>query len=160
MTTITTHTTRLGLDRASWVLLAGGGAVLGGGLGLVLDPLTTWATGLRWLPAPDLVRVLNELAIATPTWAQILAGLVLGVVAGVLLGRQATVVEVTADEIVVVEGSRRQRLARSQVGAAVLDRGRLSVRDHRDVDLVDVKVDVDVDELRRALRAHDWQVRG
>jgi hypothetical protein len=158
MTTITERS-RVGLTPTSRLLLAGAGAVLGAGLGLLLDPLTGWATGQAWLPAQVVVELLGMLAAATPAWLQLLVGLGVGAAAGLLVASQATVVEVADDEIVVLEGRKRRRLARSQVGAAVIDRRRLSVRDHADVDLLDVSVDGDVEELRRALRAHAWQVR-
>ena len=159
MTALLDDRTRLGLTPASWLVLGGAGAALGGGLGLLLDPVTAWAAGQSWLPAHAVVLLLADLADGAPSWAQLVGGLVLGVVAGLFVGTQATVVEVGRDEIVVLEGSRRWRLARSQVGVALVDRGRLSVRDHADVDLLDVKVDGDLEELRRALVAHDWQVR-
>jgi hypothetical protein len=158
--TITTDRSRVGLTRASWLLLAGAGAALGGGLGFVLDPVTGWATGRAWLPAHAVLELLGDLAAATGTWVQVVVGLVVGVVAGLLVAGRATVVEVADDELVVLEGSKRRRLARSQVGTAVLDQRRLSVRDHADADLLDVKVDGNVEELRRALHVHAWQVRG
>ena len=133
--------------------------MLGAGLGLLLDALTGWATRQAWLPAQVVVELLGMLAAATPAWLQLLVGLGVGVAAGLLVASQATVVEVADDEIVVLEGRKRRRLARSQIGAAVIDRRRLSVRDHADVDLLDVTVDGDVAELRRALHAHAWQVR-
>ena len=42
----------------------------------------------------------------------------------------------------------------------MLGGGRLAVRDHADADLVDVRVDVDLAELRRTLQTHGWTVRG
>lgn len=158
MTTTTTTRTHVGLSATSVALLVGGVGVLGGGLGVVLDPALGWAVEQPWLPAHEVLVALRGVTAGATWWVQAAAGLALGVLAGLLLVREATVVDVADDEIVVLEGSRRRRLARSQVGATVVDRGRLSVRDHADADLVDVKVDCEPADLRRALVAHSWAV--
>ena len=159
MTSIVAPRTRIAVGAPTWAGLAIVGAVVLGALGLFLDPAVGWLTRQDWLPLGALVEVGQRVAAACPVWAQVLVGVVLGTIAGLAVAGQTTTVEVSGAEVVVLEGSKRQRVARSQAGLAVLEGRRLSVRDRQDVDLLTVLVDGDVAALREALAAHGWPVR-
>ena len=152
--------TRVAVGTGLHVAFALAGALVLGALGLYLDPLVGWLARQDWLPFGPVLDALARLAVTCPTWGQVVVGLLVGVVAGLALAGQTTAVEVSCDELVVLGGSKRQRVGRAQVGHAVLEGRRLSVRDPSDVDLVSTTVDGDVDTLRRVLVEQGWTVRG
>jgi hypothetical protein len=152
--------TRVDVTPASYAVLAVAGGLALGVLGWFLDPVVGWAARQDWLPLGGPLELLERVALAGPAWLQSTAGALAGVVAGVLLASQGTAIEVSREDLVVVDGSRRQRFARGQVGTAVLEGRRLSVRDPADVDLASTTVDGDPTTLRRVLVEHGWDVRG
>jgi hypothetical protein len=57
-----------------------------------------------------------------------------------------------------LRGKKKQRFARGQISAVLIDDGHLVLRDERDADLIREKLDVPVEQVATALRAHDWPI--
>jgi|GEM_PF-4362852 len=148
------------LPMSDWVVAA----VLGAGLGLFLAWMLPWLIGLagqlEWFPYGSQLllagRLLAEVSIGrVVSW--VLLPLV-GAVAGLLLCTQAVTLQVARGELVVLDGGKRKRFARSQVDRILLSGKRMSVRDDRDVDLCEVKLDIAPDRAVEAFRRHGWSV--
>ena len=148
------------LPAVEWVAMA----ALGSGLGLVLAFALPWLIGLAgsldWFPYSSQLLLAGRLLAEVPVARAVSWGLlpVIGAVAAVLLGTQAVTLQVTGREVVVLDGGKRQRFARSQVDRIVLHGKRMSVRDSGDVDLCEVKLDVAPDRVVESLRRHGWSV--
>jgi hypothetical protein len=151
--------TRVALRREDVAFLIGCGVVLGAVLGSVLGTVTGWLVTLDWIPARGPVALVDRFATWAPLWVRALVCAAAGAGFGAFFAGQATVVEVSGRDVVIVKEGKRRRWARSQVGEAVLEGKWLSLRDHDDVDLVSEKVDGDPESLRRALARHGWPVR-
>lgn len=149
--------TRIGVEPGErWLLVLGAAALLGF-VGWTLPLLTQWATSLPWLAMQgplELVRVAGD---ATPGWARVVAGSVIGAVVGLYLAAAATVITVSDRAIVIAKGSSRLRLARSQVHEAAVENKRLVLRDHTDVELSYEKIDGDATRLAEALVRYGWR---
>lgn len=148
--------TRVRLASGDYAFLIGGGVVLGAALGGFLGAVTGWLVTQDWMPAQGAVEQVDRFATWAPLWARILVCAAVGAAVGGFLVTQSTTVEVGPREVVIVKEGKRRRWARSQVGEALLEGRRLSLRDHADVDLVSEKVDSDPTALRRALTEHGW----
>lgn len=150
---------RIALDRGSRVFLVAGGVAVGVVLALVLRPVSGWLGDQSWLPWSGVVDAIERFARWAPLAARLPAGVALGAAAGLLLVGEATVVEVSRRDVVVIKGRTRTRWARAQVGEAILDGRRLSLRDPQDADLAAETIDGDPAALRSALVRYGWPVR-
>ncbi|SDE00546.1 YqeB family protein [Auraticoccus monumenti] len=140
-------------DLTAAAALLGAGGLL---LGLLLPWLAALLLGLPWVPFQgplELVRVLQD---TVPVWVLPLVGLVGGGLLGWFGSADDPVVTVSARELVITQGSQRQRFARSQVAEVEVHEGHLVVRDAADVELTHEKVSGDVGALGEALRRFDW----
>lgn len=153
---LTGQVDRVGLSPAVSIGLVTVTALAGGGVLVVLPRAAEWLLGLPWVPFGGLLRLATEVDAYVAWWVLALVGLVAGVLVGLALVDQTTVVTVDDREIVITEGRKRVRLARAQVHRVVLDGRRLSLRDERDVDLASQTVDGEPAELTAALRRHGW----
>lgn len=140
-----------------WVLVLGA-AALAGPILWAVPMLTQWATAsLPWLPVQGPLRLVTAAGDATPGWARLVVGSVIGAVVGLGLALAATVITVSDRAIVIAKGASRVRLARSQVHEATIESKHLVLRDRADVELSYDKVDGDLDWLAEALVRHGWR---
>lgn len=147
---------RVALSTGASVGLVGATALAAGALLALLPRLAGWVLALPWVPFQGPLRLARELDAHVAWWVLALAGLVVGTVVGLGLVDETVVVTVDEREIVVRKGRQRARYARAQVHRVVVDGRRLSLRDERDVDLLDEKIDGEPADLVAALRRHGW----
>ncbi len=131
---------------------------LGAALGWVAPWVVGWGLAQPWLPFKGPLAILDQLEGNFGGWLLIVIGAVAGLVVGVLAMADTTKIEITARDITLVKGDKKQRFARSQIGTVVIDGSHLVLRDRVDVDLIRQKVDGSVPALTEALRHHDWPV--
>lgn len=148
--------TKVGLDTGSTVLLVGGSTLVAGALAFVVPGITSWAVHQEWLPAQDLLPRLRDAAHAAPLVVRIVVLAVIGVSVGLFLCHASRTLEVTDAELWVVEGGKRTRWSRRQVGAVALTGRRMSLRDADDAELTEVSLDSPPSDVRRALDEHGW----
>lgn len=151
--------TRVALGTGWSVFLVGCGVVGGAVLGFVLVPVTDWLSAQPWIPWRGLVRALERFADWAEVWIRVPVGIVVGALVGLWLVEQTVTVEVSDRDVVVVKEGKRRRWSRAQVGEALLEGRRFSLRDHEDADLVAEKIDGEPEELRAALVRHGWPIR-
>lgn len=142
-----------------WLLVAGL-TVAGLGVGLAAPPVIGWAQGLDWLPFQGPMGLLQQLSSTVGSWLLVVIGTVAGAVIGLGLTDELTKVRVTDRDVTFIKGRKKERFARGQVNAALIDDGHLVLRDERDADLIRRDLDVPVDQVRAALTKHDWPLEG
>lgn len=148
--------TRVALPARHAALIVAVLAALGAGLALALPPVCREVASWPWAPLQGPLRLLGQATATVAGWVLLVAGVVVGAVAGAAVAGQTSVITVSYREVLVTEGSRRVRVARAQVAEAEVSRGHLVLRDRDDVELAYEKVDGDVEQLRAALERHGW----
>jgi hypothetical protein len=138
------------------VLIVAGLTVLGIGLGIAAPHLIRWAHGVDWLPFQGPMRLLEMLAGRVGSWLLVVIGGVAGAVIGLGITDDLTKVRITDRDVTFIKGRKKERFARAQVTAAMIDEGHLVLRDQQDADLIRHDLDVPADRVRQALRTHDW----
>lgn len=139
------------------VLIIGGLIALGIVVGLAAPLLIRWLHESGF-PFPGPLHVLELLATRIGAWILPIIGAVAGLVLGAGITDDLTTVRVTGRDVTFIRGKKKQRFARGQISLAVIDDGHLVLRDDRDADLIRQKLDVPVEQVRDALRTHDWPV--
>jgi hypothetical protein len=134
----------------SWLVLAVGGAAIGG----LLAVLAGWLLRLSWLPLPGPVRLLGRL----PGPVAILAGLAGGVLLGCLAERDRVCVAVAGEQLTVTRGRSRWRLPRASLAAVLVEPAALTAFGPAG-ELVRIGGEVPVVRLLAALREHGYPVR-
>lgn len=141
-------------------LLVAGLTVVGLGVGLAAPAVVGWAQGVDWLPFQGPMQLLQKLASTVGGWLLAVIGTVAGAVIGLGLTDELTKLRVTDRDVTFVKGRKKDRFSRAQVTAAVIDDGHLVLRDERDADLIRRDLDVGTEQVRAALRKHNWPLEG
>lgn len=133
-------------------------SALGIGLGIAAPAIIRWAHGMEWLPFDGPMRLLELLASKIGSWILPVIGAIAGFLVGGGIVDGMAKVRVSARDVTVIHGKKKQRFARAQVTAALVDEGHLVLRDERDADLIRTDVDIPINELVATLRHYDWPV--
>jgi hypothetical protein len=119
--------------------------------------LAELALRLPWVPFGGSLRLAGELASRVGWWPFAVAGLVLGVVGGLVLQSGEPVITVSNRAIVITKGDQRTRVARSQASLAAVEGKHLVLRDRDDVELAYQELDTRLAaEAASALSRHGW----
>ena len=149
--------TRVAEPGSTAVILAVGLGLLGAALGAASPWLADAALRLPWIPLGGPLRLIDELAGRLGWWPFALAGMVLGVIGGLVLHAAEPEIAVSDRAIVITRGNERTRFARSQIGLAAIEGQHLVLRDREDVELAYQKLDTRLaTELAAALQRHGW----
>jgi len=128
------------------------GAALGWGLTLVAE----WITGLSWFPFQGLFELFTDL----PGTVQLIVGLALGLIVGLLLALWAVhemlTVTVGNDRLDLKRGDYEREIAHADVASVFVEDKRLVVLGLRRQELAQVEFDLDRDELADALRRRGY----
>lgn len=151
-----TSSDRIAATTATSAVVVAGAAMLGVVVFAVLPRLTDSLLSLPWVPMAGPLRLIRSLDAQLASWLLPVIGLILGAAVGLFLLTQLVVVTVSEREIVITEGTKRTRLARSQVHWVGVEGRRLTLRNQEDVDLLDQKIDGEPPELVDALHRHGW----
>ncbi|WP_091524641.1 YqeB family protein [Microlunatus soli] len=130
--------------------------VVGIALGVVAPFLMQWADGQDWLPFEGPRRLLEKLSSTVGSWILIAIGAVAGVLAGLGIAGELSKISISADEVIIIKGSKKKRFSRAQVTRAMYDDRHLVLRDDRDADLIREDLDVAKDDVLTAFRRHGW----
>jgi hypothetical protein len=139
------------------VLIVGGLTVLGIVLGVAAPVVIRWLHD-QGLPFPGPLHLVELLATRIGSWILPIVGAVVGLVLGAGVAEELASVRITGRDVTFIRGKKKQRFARGQISAALIDDGHLVLRDERDADLIREKLDVPVEQVATALRAHDWPI--
>ena len=156
LSSASTPNDRIAASTATSTIVFSVATVLGLVVFAVLPRLADSLLSLPWVPMAGPLHLVRSLDARSAWWLLPVAGLVLGAAVGTFLLTQLVVVTVSEREIVVTEGRKRTRLARSQVHWGGTEGRRLTLRDKHDVDLLDQKIDGEPPELIDALHRHGW----
>lgn len=128
------------------------GAALGWGLTLVAE----WITGLSWFPFQGLFELFTDL----PETVQLIVGLALGLIVGLLLAMWAVhemlTVTVGTARLGLKRGDYEREVDRTDAASVFVQDKRLIVLGHRRQELANVEFDLDRDKLADALRRHGY----
>ncbi|ACQ80936.1 hypothetical protein Bcav_2691 [Beutenbergia cavernae DSM 12333] len=144
-------------DRAlTWLLLVGGGALLGWGV----FAMHGWLLDLEWFPWRGPVELVGRFADATGPWAPAVfvgAGIVLGAVLALLSVADEVRVTVADDAVTIVKGDSTRTHRAEDVREALLDAKHLVLVAENGTDLARVKVEVGGDALASAFTQHGYR---
>lgn len=150
--------TVLEVKPAHQLILVIGLTVAGIALGIVAPQLIQWAHGHDWLPFQGQRRLLEKLTSTVGSWVLIAVGAVAGALVGLGLAGELSKITVTAGDVTIVKGNKKQRFSRAQVSKALYDDKHLVLRDDRDADLIRENLDVGKGDVLAALRRHGWPI--
>lgn len=106
-----------------------------------LPDLAGWLLQLPWVPWEEPLNLVLSIGQKLSPWALAIIGGLLGIGAGFLIVHDEPTVSVSATELIVQQGDKRHRFARSQVRTAMIQGKHLTVRDHDDIELLYLKLD-------------------
>ncbi|RBM20662.1 DUF308 domain-containing protein [Streptomyces sp. PT12] len=150
------ETTELGLSLGDRLLIIVGAPVLATPLGFALPSITDWADDRPWLPLPGPLAAIAELEGRWVALALGGAGLVLGLLGGLLLVHQCLRVTLSDKDIRVDKGDRSRRIPRADVGAAFVDGKRLVILDPETRELIREEFEGKRSTLAEGFRAHGY----
>jgi hypothetical protein len=147
----------LGLTRGDRVLVVGGFPIVGGLAGWLLPLAARWLLSLPWVPFGGPLRLVRNLDGGWGLVGIVGAGVLLGLVLGLVAVHEALRVIVEQNELVVVRGDSRRTVARRDVDAVFVDGKVLVVLDRESRQVVRDRLDnAGNARVERAFRVHGY----